>query len=62
MDALKEISFFNIVARYPMGGEELAPMDAITPQQAEKTLSVAERLMVRLSTTEEEASGGSDGS
>lgn len=62
MDALKEISFFNIVARYPMGGEELAPMEAITAQQAQRTIDMAARLMARLAPDAAEASGGGDGS
>jgi len=60
MDALKEVSFFNVVARYPLGDEEVAPMEAITRDQAEKTIDVAARLMARLAPAAAEASGGGD--
>lgn len=57
VDALKEISFFTVTAQYPVGGEDVAPVDAITSDQAERTIDVASRVIACLNLDAEAKTG-----
>ena len=61
LDSLKELSQFNVMARYPIGDEAIAPIDAISSRQAARAVDAARDFVARIAATVSQIEPGDGG-